>query len=326
MPFFDMSREQLQSYKPERSEPADFDQFWKDTLFKANQHAINATFQPVDYGLKTVQVFDVTYAGFDGQTIKGWFLVPADATKPLPCVVEYIGYGGGRGFGFNWLLWASAGYAHLVMDTRGQGSGWQHGDTADLSQDGNPQVPGFMTVGILNPKSYYYRRVFTDAVRAVEAAKSHELVDKNRIAVTGSSQGGGITIAVSGLMPDDVHIAMPDVPFLCHFRRAVGLTDKHPYQEIVQFLKIHRDKEEQVFNTLDYFDGVNLAARSKAQVLYSTALMDMICPPSTVFAAYNHVTAPKDIKVYRFNEHEGGNQHHTLEKLKFLNNVWGDLR
>lgn len=326
MPFFDMSLEQLQVYKPERSEPDDFDQFWKDTLFDARQHAINATFEPVDYGLKTVQVFDVTFAGFEGQSIKGWFLLPANTTKSLPCVVEYIGYGGGRGFGFNWLLWASAGYAHLVMDTRGQGSMWQHGDTPDLHEGGNPQVPGFMTAGILDPKTYYYRRVYTDAVRAVEAAASHELVDKDHIAVTGGSQGGGITIAVSGLMPDDVHIAMPDVPFLCHFRRAVGQTDKHPYQEIVHFLKTHRDKEEQVFTTLDYFDGMNLAARSKAQALYSTGLMDMTCPPSTVFAAYNHVEAPKAIKVYRFNEHEGGNQHHTLEKLNFLNSVWGDLR
>ncbi|MBN1562206.1 MAG: acetylxylan esterase, partial [Anaerolineae bacterium] len=138
---------------------------------------------------------------------------------------------------------------------------------------------------------------------------------------TGASQGGGITLAVSGLVPD-LAGSMPDVPFLCHFRRAVGLTDNFPYQEIVKYLSIHRDHYETVFNTLDYFDGVNFAARTKAPTLYSTALMDMTCPPSTVFAAYNQVDAPKDIKVYHFNQHEGGQTFQTAEQLQFVKNLF----
>jgi cephalosporin-C deacetylase len=115
---------------------------------------------------------------------------------------------------------------------------------------------------------------------------------------------------------------MPDVPFLCHFRRAVGLTDNHPYQEIVKYLSVHCDKEHTIFSTLDYFDGVNFAARSKAPALYSTALMDETCPPSTVFAAYNYVDAPKDIHVYHFNQHEGGQSHQTVEQIRFLKQLW----
>ena len=118
-----------------------------------------------------------------------------------------------------------------------------------------------------------------------------------RIAVTGGSQGGGITLAVGGLVAAGagraVKVAMPDVPFLCHYRRATEIVDTHPYQEIVRFCKIHRDKMETVFRTLSYFDGVNFAARAKAQALFSVALMDDICPPSTVFAAYNHYQGAK---------------------------------
>jgi cephalosporin-C deacetylase len=137
----------------------------------------------------------------------------------LPCIVQYIGYGSGRGFPYDWLLWASAGYANFVMDTRGQGSSGLNGDTPDFPVDGaNPFHPGFMTQGILDPKTYYYRRVYSDAVRAVEAARSHNAVDADRLAVTGRSQGGGITLAVSGLLPD-VSLAMPGVPFLYHFRQ-----------------------------------------------------------------------------------------------------------
>ncbi len=322
MPFFDKPLEELRFYKPEREEPPDFDAFWAETLAEARQHPLQATFEPVDYGLKTVSAYDVTFAGYGGQPVKGWFLLPAGAEGPLPCVVEYLGYGGGRGFPTNWLFWPSMGYASLVMDTRGQGSAWLHGDTPDLPEGANPFYPGFMTQGILDPHTYYYRRVFTDAVRAIEAARSHPAVDAARVAATGGSQGGGITLAVSSLVPD-LPVAMPDVPFLCHYRRATEITDRHPYQEIVQYLAIHRDKLDTVFHTLSYFDGVNFAARSQARALYSTALMDMTCPPSTVFAAYNHLNAPKDIKVYTYNQHEGGRDHHQLEKVRFLNRLWG---
>ena len=73
-----------------------------------------------------------------------------------------------------------------------------------------------MTLGVLDPQTYYYRRVYMDAYRAIEAARSHPLVDPKRIAVTGVSQGGGISIAMSGLV-EDFSAVMPDVPYLCNF-------------------------------------------------------------------------------------------------------------
>jgi len=324
MAFFDLPLDQLKTYLPARDEPADFDSFWKSTLAEARTFPLNATFEKVDYGLIAQETFDVTFNGFGGQPVKGWLILPVRAHRdaPLPCVVEFIGYGGGRQFGFDWLLWASAGYAHFVMDTRGQGGTWSAGDTPDLyAEGGNAHYPGSMTKGILDPKHYYYRRVFTDAVRAIEAARSHEAVDATQIAVTGGSQGGGITIAAAGLVPDVV-AAMPDVPFLCHYRRATELVDSYPYKEIAEYCHVHRDKVDTVFNTLSYFDGVNFSARAKAKALFCTGLMDQVCPPSTVFAAYNHWAGEKDIKVYPYNGHEGGWSYQTLEKVRFLKSIW----
>ncbi len=323
MAFFDLPLDELKTYCPKRDEPADFDAFWKSTLDEARQHPLNAKFERVDVGLVAQDTFDVTYAGFGGQPIKGWLILPRQRTGKLPCVVEFIGYGGGRSFPIDWLLWASAGYAHFVMDTRGQGSNWSSGDTPDLYADGgNPQSPGSMTKGILDPKHYFYRRVFTDAVRAVEAARSYPEIDASQIAVTGGSQGGGITIAAAGLVPDVV-AAMPDVPFLCHYRRATEIVDTYPYKEIGDYLNTHRDHVETVFKTLAYFDGVNLAARAKAKTLFCVSLMDQVCPPSTVFAAYNHWAGKeKDIKVYTYNGHENGRSFQTMEKLKFLKSIW----
>lgn len=325
MAFFDLSLKELQAYCPDRDEPADFESFWKSTLYEARTFPLNATFEKVDYGLTAQETFDVTFNGFGGQPVKGWLILPAQGANghsPLPCVVEYIGYGGGRAFAFDWLLWASAGYAHFVMDTRGQGSTWSSGDTPDLYADGgNAHFPGSMTKGILDPKHYYYRRVFTDAVRAIDAARSHPAVEATQIAVTGGSQGGGITIAAAGLVPDVV-AAMPDVPFLCHYRRATEIVDSYPYKEIAEFCHVHRDKVDLVFNTLSYFDGVNLSVRAKAKALFSTGLMDQVCPPSTVYAAYNHWAGEKDIKVYPYNGHEGGGSYQTMEKIKFLKSIW----
>jgi len=320
---FDLPLEQLQIYKPERSEPADFDSFWSRTLAEARSFPLDARFEAVETGLKLVEAFDVTFNGYGGQPIKGWLMLPKQRAGSLPCVVETIGYGGGRGFPHDWLLWASVGYAHFIMDTRGQGSTWRSGDTADVEPEGsNPQYPGFMTRGVLKPETYYYRRVFTDAVRAVEAARAHKAVDRSRVAVSGGSQGGGIALAAAGLVPD-LAAVLPDVPFLCHFRRAVELVDTDPYQEIVRYCKQHRTKIETVFGTLAYFDGMNFAARAKASALFSVGLMDTICPPSTVYAAYNHYAGPKEIRLWQFNNHEGGDTYQSVEKVKFLGKLWG---
>lgn len=322
MAFFDLPLDQLKTYFPTREEPADFDSFWQSTLNEGRAHPLNATFERVDYGLVAQETFDVTFAGFGGQPVKGWLILPKQRAGKLPCVVEYIGYGGGRSFAIDWLLWASAGYAHFVMDTRGQGSSWSKGDTPDLyAEGGNPSMPGSMTQGVLDPKHYYYRRVFTDAVRAIDAARSHPDVDASQIAVTGGSQGGGITIAAAGLVPD-VIAAMPDVPFLCHYRRATEIVDTYPYKEIAEYCHVHRDKVETVFSTLSYFDGVNLAARANAKTLFSVGLMDQVCPPSTVYAAYNHWAGEKDIKVYPYNGHEGGGSYQMVDKVKFLKEVF----
>jgi len=178
-----------------------------------------------------------------------------------------------------------------------------------------------MTRGIESPETYYYRRIMTDAARAVEAAAAHEAVDPERIAVAGGSQGGGLAIAAAALS-NRVRFLMPDVPFLCHYRRAIEITDEDPYGEIALYLHIHRDDEERSFRTLSYFDGLNFAARTKVPALYSVGLMDTICPPSTVYAAFNWHAGPKEIKVYPYNNHEGGGTFHAREKLSFARRLF----
>ncbi|MEV7345237.1 acetylxylan esterase [Streptomyces sp. NPDC093544] len=317
MALFDLPLDELRDYRSASVEPEGFDTFWAKTLQEAREHELAARFEPVETHLKTVKVYDVTFAGFGGHPVKGWLTLPAWADSPLPAVVEFVGYGGGRGLPHTHLLWASAGFAHLVMDTRGQGSAWGGGGTPDPVGSASA-YPGYMTRGVDAPENYYYRRVFTDAVRAVEAARSHDLVDAARTAAVGGSQGGGISIAVGGLLPDLAAVA-PDVPFLCDFPHAIRLTDRNPYREIGNYLKTYRGRTDEVLRTLSYFDGVHFAARGRAPALFSAALEDQTCPPSTVFAAFNAWAATdKAIEVYDFNDHEGGGTYQEAAKLRWL--------
>jgi cephalosporin-C deacetylase len=314
---YDMPIAQLRAYAPELAAPPDLDAFWERTLVETRRHPLEATFTPIDSGLTEVETLDVTFAGFGGSPVRGWLHLPVRRDGPLPAVVEYIGYGGGRGLPHERILWAVAGYAHYVMDTRGQGSSWSAGNTPDPGAGASPSHPGFMTQGILEPETYYYRRVYADAVRAVEAARAHPAVDADRVAVAGASQGGGISLAVTGLV-GGLAAAAPDVPFLCDFPRAITLADKDPYAEIVRYLAVHRDHVDRVMRTLSYMDAAILGRRAQAPALFSVALMDLVCPPSTVYAAYNRYGGPREIVEYPFNDHEGGGGFHQVAQLRWM--------
>ncbi len=314
---YDLPLAQVRAYRPELRVPPDLTDFWEGTLADTRSHDLAAEFVPIENGLTTIATLDVTYSGFGGAPIRAWLQLPVGADGPLPAIVEFVGYGGGRGLPHERFLWAAAGYAHFVMDNRGQGSSWSVGDTADPQSSGSPSHPGFMTDGILDPTTYYYRRLYTDAVRAVEAVRIHPAVDPARVAVTGGSQGGGMSLAVAALVPDLVAVA-PDVPFFADLPRATTLVDTDPYGEVVRYLKAHRDHVDRVYRTLSYFDAAVLGRRAVAPALFSVALMDQTCPPSTVYAAFNAYGGPKEIREYPFNDHEGGQGFHDVAKMRWL--------
>jgi len=319
MPQMDLPLEELRRYAPAVPVPDDLRDFWDETLAEAARHAPAPAFTRIDSGLVTVETYDAVFLGFGGHPIRAWLHLPAAGVRDgaaLPGVVQYQGYNGGRGLPHEHVFWANAGYAHLVMDTRGQGSGWSVGDTGD-PVGASPSQPGFLTRGIDSPRDHFYRRVYTDAARALEALRSHPRVDPDRVVATGSSQGGGISLAVAGLC-DGLAGVMPDVPFLCDFPRAARIAGTDPYGEITRYLKAHRERTERVFRTLSYFDGTVLGRAATAPALFSVAIMDATCPPSTVYGAYHEYAGPKEIVEYEFNDHAGGEAFQRTRQLAWL--------
>lgn len=295
-----------------QTEPDDFDAFWAETIAGTRSLPLDLTVTPHATRLTQIDVFDVSFRGFGGTPIRAWLRVPRGASGPLPGLVQFFGYGNGRGHALRDLRWASAGYAHLVVDARGQG----HGDTDDDHADGGPSAGGFLTRGLRSPQEYYYRRVYADAVRAVDAIRSIELVDPTRVGTVGASQGGGIALAIAGLVPD-IAVAIIQAPFLCELDRAATLSSEHPYSLLTQYFADRRSDATIALDTLRYFDGINHARRATAPALLSTGLLDGIAPPETVLPAFTAYGGEKRVVLWPHNGHEAGGDLDEENALEF---------
>ena len=150
MPAFDLPLDELQTYSPLRPAPADLTasgtRRWRSLAPQRPAPCSNRSTR----GSPVPRTYDVTFSGFGGDPVKAWLHLPSGASGPLPTVVQYVGYGGGRGLAHEAGAWSLSGRAHLVVDTRGQGSGWSVGDTPDPHGSG-PSAPGFLTSGVLDP-------------------------------------------------------------------------------------------------------------------------------------------------------------------------------
>jgi len=316
----------MTAYGSQLAAAPDADAYWHRALNVGNA-AQPPVLQPYPSVVRNVDVYDLTFAGYDDHPIRGWVLSPRGAAsapgelpadRRLPCVVEFIGYGGGRGLPHDWLYWSACGFVHVVMDTRGQGSSWRRGDTPDRGAAGSPQVPGFLTAGLPNVDDLYYRRLFVDAVRAVDAARSIPYVDPDAVTVTGVSQGGALALAVAALR-HDIFATMPDVPFLCDIRRAARIATVKPFTELAEWLAVHRAEADDALAALDYVDVALLAPKASAPAYFSVAMRDEICPPSTVYAAFNRYGGvEKEIAAYAWNNHEGGQSFHQVRQAEWL--------
>jgi cephalosporin-C deacetylase len=299
---FDLALPELQTYRPPQTRQPDFEPFWRDTIAAAAQQPLDLRLEPLDLPYRGAYLARARYVGWEGAEIVGtWAAPPGDG--PFPALAMYHGYSSTRPDAFVLLSWVSQGYAVLAIDVRGQS-----GESSDTGNYPGGQVPGYLTRGIEHPTTHYYRGAYIDAMRAAEALASHPTIDSTRVGVVGASQGGALSLAAAALCAlaesVEVRAAVAEIPFLCHFERAVTLVDSEPYREIATYCRRHGADNAQVFRTLSYVDVMNLTSLIGAPTLVTSGLMDMICPPSTIFAAYNNITAPKEIFVDPFGEHE----------------------
>ena len=315
----DLPLDELRAYEYDVEDPEDFDVFWSQTLRDFGSGPLDIRLAAFECGLQTVQCMDLTFAGYEDSDVKAWVIRPVGISESLPVVVEYLGYGGGRSHPVEFLAYASAGFVHVVLDTRGQGSTTRPGDTPDAYGSG-PSAPGFLTKGLPDRDSYYYRRLYVDAYRAVDVAKALPGIDASRVVVTGRSQGGALSLVAAGLR-SDVALAVPHVPFLCAFQRALRVTDREPFAELARWLGTHRSRAADALGTLRYFDGVAFARRASCPASFCVALNDLVSPPSTVFAAHNAYGGAAQMTVWPYNGHEAGGVDDSLRTIQAVRDL-----
>ena len=200
------------------------------------------------------------------------------------------------------------------LDCRGQGG---------LSEDSG-RVKGNTHHGHIirglddeDPRKLYYRSVFLDTAQLARIVMAMDCVDEQRVGAYGGSQGGALTLACAALTPRLCRAAS-QYPFLSDYRRVWDMDlDKDAYSELKEYFRhfdpLH-ERESEIFAKLGYIALHNMAHRIRARVRMYTGLQDNICPPSTQFAAYNRITAEKDVKIYPDFGHEylPGQQEDTL--------------
>lgn len=314
MPSIDMPLEQMRQYKPSLYRQEGFESFWDSTVEEAVRAPLNAELIPYALRAKGLECYAVRFDGYKSGRIAGWYVRP-ETRGTFPGVCIYHGYSGRGTRPLDMLHLAAQGMCVLSMDCRGQ-----NGQSQDAAEYPEGHQLGWMTQGIRDPKSYYYRYVYADAIRALELLARRDEVDAKRLAVTGVSQGGGLTLAAAALAKTKPILALPDIPFLCDYRRAISITPIGPYPEIQNFLKAFPALYDQALRTLSYFDCLNLAPWVQCRTVISNGLWDDICPPSTIFGVYNQITAEKQMEVYPFHKHEVAYEHNEL-KFKILTEV-----
>lgn len=300
---FDMPMEQLRTYQGRNPKPKDFDAFWDSSV--AEMHALDPQIElkPATFEAPFAICHDLFFTGVGGARVHAKLLQPRNPAPQHPALLQFHGYSGSAGDWFDKLAYVALGFTVAAMDCRGQGG---------LSEDVGG-VKGWTQNGLIvrgledAPEKLVFRQIFLDAAQLARIVMGLPHVDPTRVGAMGGSQGGGLTLACAALEPR-IKRAASVYPFLCDYQRVWEMDmAKGAYSELRDYFRrfdpLHQ-REHEIFEKLGYIDVQHLAPRIKANVLMSVGLMDAVCPPSTQFAAYNKINAPKALRLYPDFEHE----------------------
>ncbi len=303
MSVFEMPLEQLRAYKGTNPCPDDIDDYWATAL--AEMAAVNPQLEliPADFTCNFARCYDMYFTGVRNARIHVKYIVPNKLTSPAPAVIQFHGYGGNAGDWTSKLYWAAQGFVVAAPDCRGQG-----GLSTDTGILTGTTFRGHIVRGLDDdPQNMLMRHIFLDTAQLARIIIERPEVDSRRVHAFGYSQGGGLTLACASLEERICRLA-PVYPFLSDYKRVWQMDLAiDAYEEITRYFRMfdpRHEREEQIFTRLGYIDIQHLAKRIKGQVFFTTALMDQICPPSSQFATYNKISAPKQITFYPDFGHE----------------------
>jgi len=276
--------------------PDDFTQFWEEAISKNNEIPMDArvTLLP-ERCTENVDVYHVSLQNFrKGSRIYGILSKPKKEGK-YPAVLEVPGAGVRPYYGRVDL--AEEGVISLQIGIHGVPVTMEPFIYNDLRHGA---LSGYYTMNLDNKDKYYYKRVYLGCVRAVDFIETLTDYDGENLAVTGGSQGGALSIITAGLDKRIKYLAAfyPALSDLSGYLegRAGGWPHMfHPRDE--------SNRSEEKINTALYYDVVNFARQVTQTGWYSWGFNDTVCPPTSMYSAYNVVEAEKEIHVFQDTGH-----------------------
>ncbi len=268
--------------------PSDFDAFWQGALDQARLVDLDPTRTLLpERCTKDVNVYEVSFRNGNQGRVFGILCLPVKAGK-YPALLRVPGAGVRPYSGDVWT--ASQGAItleigiHEIPVTLPQ-SVYDHLQTGALN--------GYWAFNIDDRDQCYYKHVFTGAVRAIDYLASLPEWNGTSLGVTGSSQGGMLSLVCGALDKRVTFIGVVHDAMCDHTASLEGVACGWPHY----FYQVKHPDPKKV-ETSRYYDGINFAKRVKCTGWYSFGYNDEVVPPTSSYATYNAVTAPKTLSVY----------------------------
>ena len=274
---------------PTTTEPDDFTQFWIDAKNELAAIPIDAriTLLP-DRCTEKVNVYHIDIHNYpENSRIYGILCIPK-ANGKYPAILRVPGAGIRPYYGD--VSTAERGAITLQIGIHGIPVTLDRYVYENLQQGA---LKGYPAMNLDNKNDYYYKRVYLGCVRAIDYIFTLEQFDGVNLAVAGGSQGGALSIITAGL-DDRVKWIVPYYPALCDLTGYVyGRAGGWPHMFRNVDTKDPVVKEET--KTSEYYDVVNFARYVQAEGFYSWGFNDKVCPPTSMYSAYNVIDARKQL-------------------------------
>ncbi len=274
---------------PTVGNPSDFAAFWEKAKNDASQIPMDArmTLLP-DRSTDKVDVYHVSFQNFRNRSrIYGILCVPKGEGR-FPAVLRVPGAGIRPYYGD--ISNAEKGIITLEIGIHGIPVNLDPGVYADL---GAGALSGYQNFNLDSRDHYYYKRVYLGCVRANDFLVSLPQFDGVNLGVWGGSQGGALSIITAALDSRVKYLAAmyPALSDITGYLKGRAGGWPHTFSDNNMAQNNLREKQE----TIPYYDVVNFARHIKIPGYYSWGFNDETCPPTSMYAAYNVITAPKEL-------------------------------
>lgn len=298
---------------PAKAEPVDFDRFWdgvKKELAAVPVKELERV--PVAVKSKDVKIFDVKVACAGEKPVSAYLTMPVNAeVKSCPAIVIF--HGAGVVSARKQLDYGSRGFIALDVNAHGIVNGKNPEFYQELRRkvyyprrNGDPD-DRYAHWGKNDRNKFYFRGMYMRVMRALEYVKTLPEWDGKNLIVSGTSQGGAQAIAAAAL-DKDVTLMRAGVPAMNdHSGVLSAIPRSSGWPRLYKRTADGKPDVPAVAECAAYYDGCYFARRIKCPVSMSTGLLDTVCVPTSVYAAYNSLPAdtPKKMSISPQNGHSG---------------------